>query len=74
LWLLLRARSPSGNICCIPWEDIMSVSDKLQAVVDEANEVYEAGPSTVNRKLNQVDKKLDAAVEAIQELDEANKG
>jgi hypothetical protein len=50
----------------------MSVSDKLQAAVDEAHEAYEAGPSTVNRKLNQVDKVLDAAVEAIQELDEAS--
>lgn len=48
-----------------------SVKDKLQAVVDEANSTYEAGPSTVNRKLNQVDKVLGAAVEAIQELDES---
>ncbi|MCU1412686.1 MAG: hypothetical protein JWN80_26 [Microbacteriaceae bacterium] len=49
-----------------------SVSDKLQAVVDQAHEAYVAGPATVNRKLNQVDKVLGAAVEAIQDLDETN--
>ncbi len=49
----------------------MAVSDKLQAVVDEAHSAYKAGPGTVNRKLNEVDKVLEAAVEAIQELDES---
>ncbi len=47
-----------------------SVSDKLQAAVDQAGELYQAGPNTVNRKLNEVDSVLGAAVEAIQELDE----
>jgi hypothetical protein len=48
----------------------LSISDKLQAVVDSADEAYQAGPGTINRKLNQVDQVLGAAVEAIQELDE----
>ncbi|CAN5343634.1 hypothetical protein BH09ACT1_BH09ACT1_11580 [soil metagenome] len=48
----------------------LSISDKLQAVVDSADEAYQAGPGTINRKLNQVDEVLGAAVEAIQELDE----
>lgn len=47
-----------------------NVGDKLQAVVDQAGELYQAGPNTLNRKINQVDTVLDAAVEAIQELDE----
>lgn len=47
-----------------------SISDKLQAVVDTAEDAYQAGPGTINRKLNQVDEVLGAAVEAIQELDE----
>jgi hypothetical protein len=48
----------------------MTVSEKLQAVRDEAAAAYEAGPNTVNRKLRQVDVVLDAAVDAIQELDD----
>ncbi|CAN5132538.1 hypothetical protein [Frigoribacterium sp. UYMn621] len=47
-----------------------SVGDKLQAVVDQAGELYQAGPNTLNRKINEVDAVLGAAVEAIQELDE----
>lgn len=47
-----------------------SVSDKLQAAVDQAGELYAAGPNTLNRKINEVDAVLGAAVEAIQELDE----
>jgi|GEM_PF-1484569 len=47
-----------------------SASDKLQAAVVKANELYEAGPNTLNRKMNEVDAVLGAAVEAIQELDE----
>jgi len=47
-----------------------SVGEKLQAAVDQAGELYQAGPNTLNRKINEVDTVLDAAVEAIQELDE----
>jgi hypothetical protein len=47
-----------------------SVSEKLQSVVDQAGELYQAGPNTLNRKINEVDAVLGAAVEAIQELDE----
>jgi hypothetical protein len=47
-----------------------SVGDKLQAVVDQAGELYQAGPNTLNRKINEVDAVLGAAVEATQELDE----
>ncbi|MFM9919948.1 hypothetical protein [Lacisediminihabitans sp. H27-G8] len=47
-----------------------SVGEKLQAVVDQAGELYQAGPNTLNRKINEVDAVLGAAVEAIQELDE----
>ncbi len=47
-----------------------SVSEKLQDAVEQANELYQAGPNTLNRKINEVDTVLDAAVEAIQELDE----
>lgn len=52
----------------------MSVSDRLQDVVDAAHSAYAAGPNTVNRKLNEVDKVLEAAVDAIQELDRVNSG
>lgn len=47
-----------------------SVGEKLQAAVDQAGELYQAGPNTLNRKINEVDAVLGAAVEAIQELDE----
>ncbi|QNE46385.1 hypothetical protein F1C58_05315 [Glaciihabitans sp. INWT7] len=47
-----------------------SVGEKLQSVVDQAGELYQAGPNTLNRKINEVDAVLGAAVEAIQELDE----
>jgi hypothetical protein len=47
-----------------------SVGEKLQAAVDQAGELYQAGPNTLNRKINEVDTVLGAAVEAIQELDE----
>jgi hypothetical protein len=47
-----------------------NVGEKLQAAVDQAGELYQAGPNTLNRKINQVDTVLDAAVEAIQELDD----
>ncbi|MES2093916.1 MAG: hypothetical protein V4531_08915 [Actinomycetota bacterium] len=47
-----------------------SVGEKLQAAVDQASELYQAGPNTLNRKINEVDTVLGAAVEAIQELDE----
>lgn len=47
-----------------------SIGDKLQAAVDRAGELYQAGPNTLNRKMNEVDTVLGAAVEAIQELDE----
>lgn len=47
-----------------------SVSAKLQAAVDQASELYASGPNTFNRKINEVDTVLGAAVEAIQELDE----
>jgi hypothetical protein len=51
-------------------EQDTSVSGKLQAAVDQAGELYAAGPNTLNRKMNEVDAVLGAAVEAIQELDE----
>lgn len=47
-----------------------SVGEKLQAAVEKASELYEAGPNTLNRKINEVDTVLGAAVEAIQALDE----
>ena len=46
------------------------ISDKLQAVTDQAGELYSAGPGTVNRKLAEVDAVVEAAVDAIQELDD----
>jgi len=47
-----------------------NVSSKLQAAVDLAGELYASGPNTLNRKINEVDAVLGAAVEAIQELEE----
>jgi hypothetical protein len=47
-----------------------TVGEKLQAAADQASELYQAGPNTLNRKINEVDTVLGAAVEAIQELDE----
>ena len=44
--------------------------EKLQAAVDQAGELYHAGPNTLNRKITEVDAVLSAAVEAIQEIDE----
>ena len=47
-----------------------TASEKLQAAVDQAGELYQAGPNTLNRKITEVDAVLSAAVEAIQEIDE----
>lgn len=47
-----------------------TAGEKLQAAVDQAGELYHAGPNTLNRKITEVDAVLSAAVEAIQEIDE----
>ena len=47
-----------------------TAGEKLQAAVEQAGELYLAGPNTLNRKITEVDAVLSAAVEAIQEIDE----
>jgi hypothetical protein len=46
------------------------VAAQLEEVAGKAHELYEAGPGTVGRKLAEVDVVLDAAVDAIKQLDE----